>query len=154
MIQKQFDKIEKADLESLVLNEVREGRTLDFKQQLPSNADKDKKEFLADASSFANATGGDLLIGVVEKRDGEGKTTGVPESVPGLAGINADAEVRRLENMVRDGIKPRVAGIQARTVEGFSDGPALLVRIPRSFAAPHMVTFQEHSRFYSRNSGG
>jgi hypothetical protein len=154
MIQKQFDKIEKADLDSLVANEAREGRNLDYKQQLPSNANKDKKELLADVSSFANATGGDLLIGVVEKRDGEGKTTGVPENVPGLAGINADAEVRRLENMIRDGIKPRIAGIQVRTIEGFSDGPALLLRIPRSFAAPHMVTFQDHSRFYSRNSGG
>src|SRR6266849_668165 len=106
MIQKPLDRIEKANLDSLVANEVREGRTLDYKQQLPSDAEKNKKEFLADVSSFANATGGDLLIGVVEKRDAEGKTTGVPESVPGLAGINPDAAVRRLENMIRDGIKP------------------------------------------------
>jgi hypothetical protein len=30
----------------------------------------------------------------------------------------------------------------------------IVIRIPRSFASPHMVTFKGHSRFYSRNSAG
>lgn len=154
MIQKPFDRIDKTDIDALVADEVREGRTLDYKEKMPGNADKDKKEFLADVSSFANASGGDMLFGVVEKRDGEGKATGQPDSASGLAGINVDAEIRRLDNMVRDGIKPRIAGVHIRPIEGFADGPLLLMRIPRSFAAPHMVTFQEHSRFYSRNSAG
>lgn len=154
MIQKPWNDIGKDDIDALVADEVREGRTLDYKEKLPGNADKDKKEFLADVSSFANAGGGDMIFGVVEKRDGEGKATGLPDDAPGLAGVNADAEIRRLDNMVRDGIKPRVPGVQISVVEGFTDGPVLVLRTPRSFAAPHMVTFQDHSRFYSRNSGG
>lgn len=154
MILKPFDNITKDDIDALVADDVREGRTLDYKEKLPGNADKDKKEFLADVSSFANAGGGDMIFGVVEKRDLEGKATGLPQAAPGLAGVNADAEIRRLDNMVRDGIKPRIPGIQIRVVEGFADGPVLVMRTPRSFAAPHMVTFQDHSRFYSRNSGG
>ena len=71
-----------------------------------------------------------------------------------VEGINAGREILRLESMIRDGIKPRIAGIHLRSVDGFADGPVLLVRIPKSYTAPHMVTFQDHSRFYSRNSGG
>ncbi len=61
MINKSFDLIEKADIEALVANEVREGRTLDYKENLPGNSDGDKTEFLADVSSFANASGGYIL---------------------------------------------------------------------------------------------
>jgi predicted HTH transcriptional regulator len=154
MIQKQFDQIGREDIESLVANKVKEGRTIEYKESLPGNADKDKKEFLADVSSFANAAGGDLLYGVVAERDAGGKTTGVLESVPGLPGLNADAEILRLDSMLQAGIGPRIAGVRIRTVEGFAGGPVLLLRVPKSYAAPHMVTFQEHSRFYSRNNGG
>ena len=50
MIHKSFDLIERVDIDSLVTNQVKEGRTIEDKQCLPGNADKDKKEFLADAS--------------------------------------------------------------------------------------------------------
>jgi len=39
---------------------------LDYKRDVPGESDQDKKEFLADISSFANATGGDLIYGVDE----------------------------------------------------------------------------------------
>src|SRR5207253_9516967 len=74
--------------------------------------------------------------------------------VPGLPGINVDVEIRRLDSMIQAGIGPRIASVRIRHVDGFADGPVLLIRIPKSYAAPHMVTFQEHSRFYSRNNGG
>jgi hypothetical protein len=154
LIQKPLGHVEKVDIDSLVTNEVREGRTLEYKEALPTNSDDDKREFLADVSSFANASGGDLLYGVTEKRDTGGKTTGIAESASGLAGVNADQEVRRLDSMIRDGIQPRIAGVHIRAVEGFSSGPVLLVRIQKSYAAPHMVTFKNLSRFFSRNSGG
>lgn len=35
MINKRFDLIEKADVDALVSNEVREGRMLDYKEKLP-----------------------------------------------------------------------------------------------------------------------
>ncbi len=154
MIQKSLDQIAKADVDALVADQTSEGRTLEYKRQLPGNSDRDKREFLADVSSFANAGGGDLLFGVVEKLDAEGNKTGLPDSAPGLAGINADPEILRLENILRDGIKPRIPGVRLRAVAGFASGPIIVLRTPRSFAAPHMVTFQDHSRFYSRTSAG
>ncbi len=154
MIQKPLDRVEKADIDSLVSNEVREGRTLEYKQAPPTNSDEDKREFLADVSSFANASGGDLLYGVTEKRDADGKTTGIPDAAPGIPVVNIDQEIRRLDSLIRDGIQPRITAVHIHPLDGFPSGPVLLVRIRKSFAAPHMVTFKNLSRFFSRNSGG
>lgn len=154
MIPKEFDAITKTDVDALVANAVAEGRTIEYKQQLPGGGDDDKREFLADVSSLANASGGDLIYGVTEKRDANGKPTGTAEKAEGLAGVNADAEIRRLDESIRSGIDPRLPGIRIRAVDGFSAGPVILVRIPKSWAGPHMVTFKSLSRFYSRTSAG
>jgi hypothetical protein len=154
MIPKALDQIGKQDIDYLVAEARAERRTLEYKESLPGNGDEDKKEFLADVSSFANASGGDLLFGVVDKRDANNKPTGIPASAPGLAGVNAGGEKLRLESIIRDGIAPRVPGVRVGEVPGFAQGPVLLVRVPKSYAYPHMVTFKGSSRFYSRNSSG
>jgi len=147
MIPKPFHDIERSDIDALRENEVREGKRIEYKVNLPGNSDRDKKEFLADVSSFANSSGGDLLFGVNEEK-------GVPTDAHGLTGINPDKEIQRLDNVLRDGLDPRIPGVQMRAVEGFPQGPVLLVRIPRSWASPHMVTFRGSSRFYARNNAG
>ncbi|MFA5192462.1 MAG: ATP-binding protein [Verrucomicrobiia bacterium] len=152
MIGKRFDQIEKSDIEALVTNQVPEGRSLDYKEQLCGQSPDDKREFLYDVSSFANTSGGDLIYGVREKRDSDGKPTGIPETACGLVNLNADIEIRRMESLVRDGIDPRIAGVEIRSVNGFPNGPVLLIRIPRSWMAPHMVTLGGVSRFYSRDN--
>jgi hypothetical protein len=40
---------------------VQEGKTLEYKRELPGGSDQDKREFLADVSSFANTEGGDII---------------------------------------------------------------------------------------------
>ncbi len=147
MIGKPLDQVAKTDIEALQTNGVQEGRTIDYKLTLPGNTDGDKKEFLADVSSFANATGGDLIFGVVE----EG---GVPVDIPGLDEIDPDAEVLRLEQIIRAGLEPRVPGVQAIAIRGFPNGPVLVLRMPNSWASPHMVTFKGTSRFFTRSSAG
>ena len=154
MINKQFDLISKSDIESLIYNSVTEKRTIEYKEQLSGNSEGDKKEFLADISSFANASGGDIIYGIQEQRDSKGKTTGIPEAVKGISGINSDEVVRKLESMIRDGIAPRIIGLQTKVIDGFPDGSVIVIRIPKSWNSPHMVTFKNHSRFYSRNSAG
>lgn len=42
---------------------------LDYKRDLPGDKDAEKKEFLADVTSFANAGGGDIVFGIVEDAD-------------------------------------------------------------------------------------
>lgn len=58
-----LDSVEESDLQELIDNQVPEGKTIEYKEALPGNSDGDKKEFLADVSSFANAAGGDLIFG-------------------------------------------------------------------------------------------
>jgi len=137
----------------LIAERVREQRTLDYKEALPGAADSEKKEFLADVVSLANAGGGNLVFGVKERRE-NGAKTGEPETVTGIAGP-ADEVVRRLEEVARSGAAPRIPGLQFQWVDGLPDGRAVLVvRVPRSWAGPHMVSFKGSSRFFSRNSTG
>jgi hypothetical protein len=152
MISKPISSITKEDIDALVSNEVSENRTLDYKETLPGNSDGEKYEFLADVSSFANSSGGDILYGVREKRE-EGRQTGIPEAAVGLSGITADTAIQRLDAIMRDGIAPRIGNVRIVSVPGFENAPILLVRIPKSWLSPHMIVKRE-SRFYSRNNAG
>ena len=146
MIQKSFDVINKSDINALISNEVRESRTIDYKKELPGKTDDEKKELLADISSFANAGGGDIVFGVEEEE-------GIPKKAEGVTG-DLDAEKLRIESIIRDGLQPRITGIGIKIVEGFSKGSVLVVRVPKSWNAPHMVTFKNTSKFFTRNSAG
>lgn len=153
MIEKPIRDVTPEDLQRLVMNRVAESRSIEYKQALPGGADADKREFLGDVSAFANAVGGDLLYGVTEVRENN-KPTGVPESIDGLGAVNTDLEMRRLDNILRDGLQPRIQGLQYQWVEGATSGPVLIIRVPRSWAGPHMVVFQQLGRFYARNAAG
>ncbi len=122
MINVSLKQIDKAIIESLISNEVRESRTLDYKEKLPGGKNEDKKEFLADVSAMANAAGGDIVYGIAEKRE-EGRPTGIAETISVLGGVNLDAESLRLESIIRDGLDPRINGIQFWAVDGFRKWP-------------------------------
>ena len=134
------------DIKQMITDQVSEDRYIDYKRELPVNSDDGKREFLADVSSFANAYGGYIFIGITE----EG---GIPQETVGL-NVNIDDEILRLESSIREGITPRIVGIQMIPVKGGNEGPVLVVHIPKSWSAPHMVTFKNYSRFYIRNSAG
>src|SRR5690349_6232565 len=91
VIQKPLDTIEKRDIEALVADRVRESKSIEYKQELPGNADKQKREFLADVSSFSNAGGGDILFGIKGARDSDGKATGDGSSAIAGRWYNASA---------------------------------------------------------------
>ena len=149
MITKNVNKITEDDLQELVDNPVSENKTLEYKQSLPGNSDADKKEFLADISSFSNASGGNLVYGITEDRD-----KGIPKKLEGLIVENTDKEITRLENMIRDGIKPRISGIVIQPIKVLKSKVALFIRIPRSWNGPHRVIFKGHDKFYTRNNTG
>ena len=143
----QLELEEENDLQELVDNQIPESKTIDYKESLTDNSDSDKKEFLADVSSFANAAGGYLIYGMREN-------SGIASELCGLESIDADAEIRRLDNIIRDGIKPRIPGVSLRAIPLRTSRHAIIIRIPMSWASPHMVTFKNDSKFYSRNSAG
>jgi hypothetical protein len=151
MINKSFDEIVKNDIDVLIDDQVSEIKQLEYKKELSGGTDKEKAEFLSDVSSFANASGGHIIYGLGDKKDTVGKKTGTPEYV-GLGTINVDEQKLRLEHMILNGIEPRITGIQIKAVEGFDNGPVIVIWIPQSWVSPHMV--KHNNRFYSRTSSG
>jgi Putative DNA-binding domain len=139
--------IDKTKIDELVSNRASEGTLLEFKLQLPGNSDAEKREFLADVSAFANTVGGDICFGVAET---EGSATGIA----GVATADADSAILRIESILRDGIQPRIPSIAFRVVPVEEDLGVLVMRVPRSLVAPHMITFGNLSRFFARNSRG
>jgi hypothetical protein len=154
MIGKEFDAIVKEDIDALVKNAVCESRDTEYKQRLPGGSDEEAREFLADASSLANASGGDLIYGIRDKRGDKGQPTGIPEFAGGLAESNPVAQEARLVSMLRDGVDPRIPAVRIKHLDGFPSGPVIVLRVPKSWASPHMVKFKNLSRFYSRTSAG
>jgi hypothetical protein len=151
VIQKLIHQIENKDIHDLIRAQVPESRTLDYKERLPG---PEKREFLYDVSSFANAAGGDIVFGVSDKRDENNKAMSIPDRADGLNTSNVQSEIDSLENLLRNGISPRIPGISWQPVAGFTNGPVLVLRIPKSLIGPHMVTLDGASRFYGRDSTG
>ena len=139
--------LKESDLQTLLDNGVCEGKTIDYKEKLHDKSDSDKKEFLYDISAFANASGGYLIFGI--KEDG-----GVPTEICGLDILDVDAVILKLENIIRDGISPRISGVTTKGIFLSNNRVVIVFRIPRSFSQPHMITFKNASKFYSRNSAG
>lgn len=152
MITKRIDELTYADIERLVEQKVSEGRVLDYKCELPGRTDKDVKEFLADVSSFANASGGHLVYGIMTKQE-EGKNTNIPEKIVGVGDINVEHEKLRIEQMVRDGIQLRILGFRVEALIQEGKPTVVVIHIPRSWNAPHMIA-KGSVKFYSRTSAG
>lgn len=142
-----FDDIVEADLNSLIATGAPEGIAIEYKRAAYGRSDADVKEFLKDASSFANAVGGHLVIGMDE-------SGGIASTIIPITGINPDDEVLRLESLMRDGLEPRVSGIRTKAVPSAGGGFTIVIRIPRSWNPPHRVTARNTNRFYARNSAG
>jgi hypothetical protein len=149
MITKEFNSITIRDFQDLIDNGKVESNTLEYKQEFELSNDTEKKEFLADISSFANTTGGDLIYGIKEDRK-----TGLPVELCGIEVSNGDEIKLRIENTIRDNIVPRLSSLQIETYELTGNKKILLLRIAKSWNSPHQVTFRGHDKFYARAGAG
>ena len=149
MIHKDINQIEQIDLQNLIDQEVREGKVIEYKRDLYGDNADEKKEFLADVSSFANTAGGNLIIGMDEEQ-------GLPTQLVGVSLSNPDQAIQRLENIIRDGLEPRLPGVDMRPIslQAPQGKHVILIRIRKSWIAPHRVSFRGDSKFYGRNSIG
>src|SRR5262249_17700390 len=140
-----FDSIAETHLTEQISAGVPEGVLVDYKREIYGKSDNDVKEFLKDVSSFANTSGGHLIIGIDE-------TAGIPSAITPLTG-DADRDLQRLENLARDGIEPRISGLRMRAV-AVHGGYVIILRIPKSWSPPHRVSARSTNRIYGRNSAG
>jgi Putative DNA-binding domain len=142
----QTREITESILRGLVAAQVPEGKTIDYKRELPGNADSAKKDFLADLCSFANAAGGHIVYGLSE-------VDGIPTELVGIAS-DVDQAILRLDSMARDGIRPPILGLEFRRVVLENGNSAIVACVPKSWNPPHQVIFQKDFRFYTRGSAG
>ncbi len=146
MIPKRLEEVVYSDIEDIIGSELREGKTVDYKRDLPGNSENEKKEFLYDASSFANTVGGDLIIGLEEEN-------GVPTKVTAVSPENLDKEIQRIDSILMSGIEPRIK-YHMRAIPHPTSGYILILRIERNGLAPHRVIYKASDKFYARNSAG
>ena len=99
MIPKNFDVIELEDIQALKNDGRPEDRTIEYKSQFPTNAESQKiPYFLKPVCSFANTDGGDLILGIEEKK-------GIPKNICGVNLNDPDSDKLRLEHFIETGIE-------------------------------------------------
>jgi Putative DNA-binding domain len=141
---KRIEDVSATDLQALVDLKVREGKALDFKRDLPRT---DRPDFGADVSALANTAGGWIVLGMDEQ-------DGVAKELVGITGESADKAILRLQQMLDSRLDPRVVGVHFREIPLDDGRYAIVVRVPRSWSAPHLVTVNDSYRGYLRGSRG
>jgi hypothetical protein len=144
---KDLDSIKFADLQELKENSVCESKILEYKKELNLNNDSEKREFLSDISSFGNTSGGDIIYGVVEE-------SGVPKSLDGIQIDDMDLFKQKIEGILRDNLEPRISGINLKEIFLKDKLYIFIIRIPKSWIAPHRVNYKGYNKFYARNTNG
>jgi hypothetical protein len=145
MLTQRLEDLRLADIERL--KDSPESRFLDFKSAPVGSAEKDRREFVADVTAFANAAGGEIVFGVATK-------DGVASDVTGITLADPDKEKLRLGDLIRTATEPRLTNFDMEWLPMEGNIGVLIVRIPRSWIAPHRVTLQGHDKFYVRNPAG
>jgi len=148
---KKLEEITESDLKYLTDEGIIEEKKLEYKSELPGNTEEAKKKFLATVSSFANASGGDIIHGIIENRD-----TGKPVALKGIKIENLDQVIQRLEQIIRDGIEPNISSssIDIQPILLDNSNYILIIRVGKSWLAPHRISYKKWDRFYSRSTNG
>lgn len=139
--------IDESVLLRLITTPVLESDRIEYKEQLNLTSDDQKKKFLAGVASFANSSGGDMLFGM-EARDGQ------PVALKELVGFNFDRVSLQIRDLLRTGIQPPLYTAEPHAVKLNSGGEVLVLRITKTWAGPHLVTYNGEHRFYIRHGGG
>lgn len=143
----EFNALAQADLQELVTAQVPEGLRIEYKRELYGSSDNNKRELLKDVSSFANSHGGHLLLGIEE-------VGGFATQISGVECLDIDAEILRMEQIIRSGIEPVISGIRIKSVTVDQNRSVFVIRIPKSWHPPHRVVARGINRFYIRHSAG
>jgi predicted HTH transcriptional regulator len=101
-----FDDISSDDILKLVADKAAERKTLEYKQKLNIAYGDERAEFLSDISSFANVSGGDIIFGISDERDGTGNATGIPAEIKTLAIDSIPTELGKIEQLIQNGEIP------------------------------------------------
>ncbi|MFR9498393.1 MAG: ATP-binding protein [Rikenellaceae bacterium] len=132
------------DIQSLIDNGVEESVHLEFKQAgALAKTNSVIKEIAKDVSAFANSDGGVIIYGVEES----------DHKASALSYVDGnDFTEEWLENVISSNIQRKIDGLEViplRVDEEISKS-IYIVKIPRSYNAPHMVSKDKDNRYYKR----
>lgn len=121
--------------------------TLDFKAIPHLSRPEGREELCKDICAFANADGGDLVLGVSEK---DGKA----DSPRPITGEDADALQRRYRQTLESNVEPAIFGLRFLPVPASAGGYFMVVRVEKSLDGPHGYLVDRGWRFPIRAGTG
>jgi hypothetical protein len=139
---KRISDLQEQVLQRLVDDQVQERDSVEYKKDMYGNSDDDKREMLKDITSMANHRGGYIVIGI------EADDEGVPINV---IGIETGNHVERIRNSCLDNIDKRIVGLDIEDISLSNSRVAIVISIPESINAPHMVTYKGLNQFWKRH---
>jgi hypothetical protein len=145
MIPKPLEAIAEDDLTALVAQGRREDRSIEYKQDWPAPADRDRVPLVETVASFANEIGGDLLIGVREEQ-------GLPVEIIGVEAQDPDGMRVQLDQAIRSHTDPSCNSHVVLPLRLRNGRYVFLVRVAESWAKPHRIT--KNNKFVGRGSSG
>jgi hypothetical protein len=82
------------------------------------------------------------------------ENNGMPIELVGLKINDPDHEINKLENLIKNGIEPRIHNYEIQSIGLSNSKFAIIIKIGQSWISPHRVTLKGHDKFYSRTSIG
>lgn len=139
--------LQESDLVALIKAGAREDRFLEFKSDYLPQTDSGKRKFLQSVTAFANSHGGDLILGMAE-------TDGIASSLVPLMNLDPDQSRLQILDLIRVHVRPTLGAVEIEPVSLSGGGLVLVVRVPKSWAGPHILNYGDDRRFYIRHDGG
>lgn len=159
MIEEGWDEITLSTIETLIKTDTREGKTLEFKRELSADKIGHKAKFVGEITSFANDQGGDLVVGIVDKK---GTATALWPVELNDPDQTVDQWVNVIKNKTDPPLSQHLVDIKVIDVKqgdsecidpnGNNKGEVLVVRVRPSWRSPHRETYND--RFYERSASG
>lgn len=125
-----------SDANALVDGGIKESINLEYKSELTQA----NKELAKDVSSFGNSEGGVIVYGMEEDNE-------LPK---GITGIDKKGNRERIEQVINSQISPHLDIRLSSFDLASGDKEIIIVKIPKSINAPHMVS--STGRFYKRGN--
>lgn len=130
------------DIQWFIDNHVQEAIDLEYKSQSYGGSDENRRELLRDVTSLANAEGGFILLGI--EADDEGIATHV-------AGVERGNYAELIMSSCLANIDRRIQGLASYEIELTSNHQIVVIAVPKSLTAPHMVTHKGLNQFWKRH---
>jgi hypothetical protein len=140
---KELEKLDTQDIESLIQNKIDESLTLEYKEPT-ENSEKDCDDIAKTISGFLNTEGGILVYGMSEKRDADHR---YPDNMKWC-----DLTKERFESLLLNRVQswePRTRIYRIADKENNKKGMFVL-EVPKSDNPPHMSNFVYYKRLNFR----